>query len=167
MEQASYYKSLFKNFKTLELFFESTLRLKPTLMASNGSCACRKGPQFPQITQVLCGSVNPFVTDLTLSLEIAHLRSGTSWENEWKCGCLKPLSITAIEILYTDSWVCDNTPRARNQSLVMSYNTSIWNLHYCSKIYLKPSKSSCKRAKLWESWIESNAEYHILYKQSP
>lgn len=50
-------------------------------MASNGSCACRMGPQFPRINQVLGGSVNAFAADaLTLPLEIAHLRSGTSWE---------------------------------------------------------------------------------------
>lgn len=32
-------------------------------MASNGSCACRMGPQFPRINQVLGGSVNAFAAD--------------------------------------------------------------------------------------------------------
>lgn len=65
------------------------------------------GPQFPRISQVFGGSVNPFAAAAADAFDPAirncafDVRDFT--ENESKCGCLKPLSITAIEIFYNDN----------------------------------------------------------------
>lgn len=69
---------------------------------------------------------------LTLPLEMAHLRSGTSWEMR-KCGLLKPLSIAAIEILYTDTWVT-------RSNLVHNPELEIWlgNILWVSAQYEIP-----------------------------
>lgn len=146
--------------QTLELF-EEYLRLKTSLMGVNGSCACRIGPQFPRISQVFGGSVNPFAATAADAFDPAirncafEVRDFT--ENETKCGCLKPLSITAIEILYSHNWVRDGEkPRTwhspSTQGLAASYECQL-NIKFSllQQTYLKTRKSSCKRPKLWES----------------
>lgn len=76
-------------------------------MGVNGSCACRMGPQFPTISQVFAGSVNPLAVTAADAFDPAFrncvFEARDFIENESKCGCLKPLSITAIEILYGDN----------------------------------------------------------------
>lgn len=80
-------------------------KIKTSLMGINGSCACRMGPQFPRNSQVFGGSVNSLAATAVDAFDPAIRNRAFEGftENESKCGCLKPLSITAIEILYSDN----------------------------------------------------------------
>lgn len=122
----------------------------------NHCCACscasvsQDHPRTEWVCQRLCSRC------IWLDFAIRNCTFEDFMENEWKCGCLKPLSITAIEyFILIPEGVTSNpvhTPELETRAwLHLVSVSSIWNPHYCSKIYLKPSKSSCKRAKLWES----------------
>lgn len=142
-------------------------------MGVNGSCACRMGPQFPTISQVFAGSVNPLAVTAADAFDPAFRNCAFEVrdfiENESKCGCLKPLSITAIEILYGDNWVCDSEKSCirhnpSTQGLVASYECQLSiKFPLLQQIYLKTRKSSCKRPKLWESDKKQYRAPHPIY----